>query len=136
MPGGACQPRRRVSQELERPLVEGEDDRGRLAGSERDLLERRELLVWPETWHVDGSDVHLDDIRSLVDAGIRVPEEVAVIGCDNLPVSELFTPRLTTVDVDMSALGTEIADTLHEILSTGEGLDVVPVPQVVIRDSA
>jgi hypothetical protein len=36
----------------------------------------------------------------------------------------------------MSALGTEIADTLHEILSTGEASDVVPAPRVVMRDSA
>ena len=91
--------------------------------------------------HPDAVLAYNDDyallaLRALVDAGVRVPDDVAVIGCDNLPVSELFTPRLTTVDVDMSALGTEIADTLHDILCTGEGSDIVPAPQVVVRDSA
>ena len=81
-------------------------------------------------------DYALLALRALVDAGVRVPDDVAVIGCDNLPVSELFTPRLTTVDVDMSALGTLIADTLHQILCTGDGSDVVPAPHVVVRDSA
>ena len=55
-----------------------------------------------------------------------MPDDVAVIGCDNLPVAELFTPRLTTVDVDMDELGTLIADALHQILCTGEGPDVIP----------
>lgn len=67
-----------------------------------------------------------------------VPDDVAVIGCDNLPVSELFTPRLTTVDLDARALGMLIADTLHRLLCTGEGPDSVPAPTpvVVVRDSA
>ena len=67
-----------------------------------------------------------------------MPDDVAVIGCDNLPVAELFTPRLTTVDVDMAELGLRIADTLHQMLLTGEGPDVIPfpTPAIVQRDSA
>ena len=83
-------------------------------------------------------DYALLALRALVDAGARVPNDVAVIGCDNLPVAELFTPRLTTVAVDMSALGTQIADALHQILRTGEEPQVIPAPTpvVVVRDSA
>ena len=83
-------------------------------------------------------DYALLALRALLDAGVRVPEDIAVIGCDNLPVAELFTPRLTTIHVDMRELGTAIADTLHQILSTGEGPDVVPMPkpEVIVRDSA
>lgn len=83
-------------------------------------------------------DYALLALRALLDAGVRVPEDVAVIGCDNLPVAELFTPRLTTIHVDMQELGTTIADTLHQILATGDGPDVVPMPppEVIVRDSA
>ena len=83
-------------------------------------------------------DYALLALRALVDAGIRVPDDIAVIGCDNLPVAELFMPRLTTVDVDMSAWGRSIADALHQILCSGEGPEVIPAPTpvVVVRDSA
>jgi DNA-binding LacI/PurR family transcriptional regulator len=83
-------------------------------------------------------DYALLALRALLDAGISVPDDMAVIGCDNLPVAELFTPRLTTVDVDMRALGNEIAETLHQILTTDTRPDVIPVPTptVVVRDSA
>ena len=83
-------------------------------------------------------DYALLALRALIDAGIRVPEDIAVIGCDNLPVAELFTPRLTTIDVDMRALGTDIAESLHQILVTGARPEVIPVPTpaVVVRDSA
>ena len=36
-------------------------------------------------------------IRSLRDAGLRVPEDVSVVGFDGLTVGEYMTPRLTTV---------------------------------------
>ena len=83
-------------------------------------------------------DYALLALRALLDAGVRVPDDIAVIGCDNLPVAELFTPRLTTIDVDMRELGTSIADTLHQILSTGTGPDIIPMPTpvVIVRDSA
>ena len=67
----------------------------------------------------------------------NVPDDIAVIGCDNLPVAELFTPRLTTIDVDMHELGTAIANTLHQILTTGTGPDIIPMPTPIVieRDS-
>jgi DNA-binding LacI/PurR family transcriptional regulator len=101
----------------------------------------KESLAGPT--HPDAVLAYNDDyallaLRSLVDGGVRVPDDVAVIGCDNLPVAELFTPRLTTVNVDMTALGTLIADSLHQMLCTGTAPDVIPVPAPVIveRDSA
>lgn len=83
-------------------------------------------------------DYALLALRALLDAGVRVPDDIAVIGCDDLPVAELFTPRLTTIAVDMRELGTSIADTLHQILSTGTGPDIIPMPTpvVIVRDSA
>lgn len=92
----------------------------------------------PDALLAYNDDYALLALRALVDAGVRVPDDIAVIGCDNLPVAELFTPRLTTVDVDMAALGVLIADALHGILCTGDEPAVVsvPTPVVVVRDSA
>jgi len=93
--------------------------------------------------HPDAILAYNDDyallaLRALVDAGIRVPDDVAVIGCDNLPAAELITPRLTTVDIDMRELGLLVAESLHAMLQTGEGPDVIPfpTPTIVQRDSA
>ncbi len=116
-------------------IVESPLDHDRIAGVVMGALAGR---THPDAVLAYNDDYALLALRALVDAGIRVPDDVAVIGCDNLPVSELFTPRLTTVDVDMNALGTLIADKLHQILCTGEGPDVIPAPTpvVVVRDSA
>jgi DNA-binding LacI/PurR family transcriptional regulator len=49
-------------------------------------------------------DVAIAVIAALSDAGIRVPEAVAVIGCDNIPLAQFINPPLTTLDFDEKQL--------------------------------
>ncbi|WP_159620563.1 LacI family DNA-binding transcriptional regulator [Ruania rhizosphaerae] len=44
-------------------------------------------------------------VRRLTASGVRVPEDVSVVGFDNTPVGELVTPALTTVAAPLRALG-------------------------------
>ncbi|MCX2923418.1 LacI family DNA-binding transcriptional regulator [Streptomyces sp. NEAU-W12] len=48
-------------------------------------------------------------MRALQDAGVRVPEETAVVGADNLMLGRLLRPRLTTVHLEVPS-GTELAE--------------------------
>ncbi|MFD4315083.1 LacI family DNA-binding transcriptional regulator [Streptomyces sp. NPDC058548] len=48
-------------------------------------------------------------MRALQDAGLAVPEEVAVVGADDLLLGRLLRPRLSTVRIDM-VLGRELAE--------------------------
>lgn len=49
--------------------------------------------------------IALGALRELKALNIRVPEQVAVVGYSNTPVSDLTTPALTTVDQKMYELG-------------------------------
>jgi len=40
-------------------------------------------------------------IAGLIESGARVPDDVSVIGYDNLEICELVTPKLTTVAQDI-----------------------------------
>ena len=51
-------------------------------------------------------------LKALVEASIRVPEQVALTGFDNLPWSVLLTPSLTTVDQSAYILGQAAAELL------------------------
>lgn len=44
-------------------------------------------------------------LDAIIDAGLKVPEDIAVIGFDNIPESENFEPALTTVAQDIYGLG-------------------------------
>jgi LacI family transcriptional regulator len=53
-------------------------------------------------------------IGALADAGLRVPEDMAVVGFDDIPLARYLTPPLTTVHVDMLRLGERAVDLLLE----------------------
>ena len=36
-------------------------------------------------------------MRALQDAGFRIPDQIALIGCDDLPICNLLRPRLTSI---------------------------------------
>jgi DNA-binding LacI/PurR family transcriptional regulator len=69
-------------------------------------------------------------VRHLIDGGLRIPEDVAVIGCDDSPVAALFQPSLTSVRAPWTSLAEPLRKLLSGELVTGSGkwhdLRVVP----------
>jgi LacI family transcriptional regulator len=53
-------------------------------------------------------------IRELHRAGIRVPEDIAVVGFDDMHLGALLTPPLTTVHQPMRLLGERACSMLLE----------------------
>jgi LacI family transcriptional regulator len=59
-------------------------------------------------------------LYALREAGVRVPEEIAVVGFDDIPTSRFITPALTTVRVPIAELGTRAtARLLHALRGSG-----------------
>ena len=54
-------------------------------------------------------------IGSLTEAGVRVPQDVAVAGFDDIPIARYLTPPLTTVHVGLLELGERAVGRLLEI---------------------
>lgn len=78
-------------------------------------------------------------IRSLRDHGLRVPEDVSVIGFDDIQGAAYHTPSLTTVRQPLNSMGNTAARILLERIRGGASQDYpeqVPiVPELIIRES-
>lgn len=79
-------------------------------------------------------------LRALHEAGRRIPEDVSVVGFDDLPESSYFTPPLTTVRQDFAEVGSRSLRVLVRAIETvaaGERPpqgSLVP-PELVVRGS-
>jgi LacI family transcriptional regulator len=51
------------------------------------------------------------------DLGLRVPDDVSIIGFDNIPESALSEPPLTTIDQSIQQMGYEAARLLVELIA-------------------
>lgn len=72
----------------------------------------RELLSSPDrpTAIFAGSDLQaLGAIEAARGLGLRVPEDVSIVGYDDIPLAQWLTPRLTTVHQPLRRMGEEAA---------------------------
>lgn len=76
-------------------------------------------------------------IRALHDAGLRVPEDVSVVGFDDIRMAAFSTPSITTIRQPLQQMGEKAAQILLSRMSGKmEHPDEVAVePELVIRES-
>jgi DNA-binding LacI/PurR family transcriptional regulator len=75
-------------------------------------------------------------IHGLADRGLRIPEDISVVGFDNIADSGHFRPPLTTVNQDFEALGRAgVATILRQLGEDVEETAAVVVPHLVVRES-
>jgi LacI family transcriptional regulator len=80
-------------------------------------------------------------IRALGKAGMRVPDQVSVIGFDDVSPSAIYSPALTTVRQPMENMGTTAATIVLEAINAG--LEKKPTrtihrridPELIVRES-
>jgi len=78
-------------------------------------------------------------IRALTEAGLRVPQDVSVVGFDDIQSAAFYTPSLTTVRQPLNEMGKMGARILLERIADPESKDlaaeVVVQPELVVRES-
>lgn len=67
-------------------------------------------------------------LAALAEAGLRVPDDIAVGGFDDIPIARYVVPSLTTIRVPIAALGAAAMDALFRALAQAGDKSVGPRP--------
>lgn len=80
--------------------------------------------------------IALATIRALTERGLRVPEDVAVVGYDDLEIAIHATPPLTTVRQNIAQGAEAMVDLLLRRLEGEPASSFVMAPELIVRGSA
>nr|WP_231134920.1 LacI family DNA-binding transcriptional regulator [Motilibacter deserti] len=100
------------------------------AAAMRRLLELPER---PDGVFVCGDLMALGAMTAVAEAGLRVPEDVAIVGFDDVPAAAYARPALTTVRQDVPGFGAAAAEQILAL--TASGTDAEPAGPVVLETS-
>jgi len=66
-------------------------------------------------------------IKALKECNIRIPDDVSIIGFDNLPLSSTMDPALTTIDVSKRKIGYLAITVLDDLINASEAQPPVKI---------
>ena len=91
----------------------------------------------PTAFFADNDMIALGAVKAMTDMGVRVPDDVSVVGFDDLPFSSISAPPLTTLRVPKMEMGRVAVRRIAEIIKTGEDLCLKQqvLPMFIERDS-
>ncbi|MGB7537952.1 MAG: LacI family DNA-binding transcriptional regulator [Anaerolineales bacterium] len=114
-------------------IVHGDYSENSGAEKMRVLLDRAPDL---DAVFVNSDLMAIAAMRELRETGKRVPEDVAVVGYDNLSIDDKVTPTLTTVSQNIPLVGKLLAQNLLQYIKTRAVTHVTVPVELVVRQSA
>ena len=107
-----------------------------ISGGYRAMLGLLEAGPVPDAVFAANDLMAVGVLRALRERRIRVPEDVAVVGFDDVPLAADADPPLTTVRQPLEAMGRQMARMLIDLADGGQATSVTLDVALVPRDSA
>jgi LacI family transcriptional regulator len=120
-------------------------DRGLIAHCEPETEDGRKAALHLLGLHPDVDSllafndlVAVGALQACQELGREVPQSVAIVGCDDIPLASLVTPPLTTLRIPTREIGEaamrSLIATIHE--DQPEATQITLTPELVVRSSA
>ena len=97
------------------------------------LRENKEL---PDAIFGINDEAAIGTITALREEGIKVPEEISVIGCDNISISQFVQPPLTTIEIPKFEVGILAANMILRRIRGMPTENIMLSGKLITRESA
>jgi DNA-binding LacI/PurR family transcriptional regulator len=112
-------------------LLNGEFERHMAYAAMNEVFCRETRVTFDAVFTGD-DDAAIGVLKSLHEHGLRVPEDVAVIGFDDLGFAPFLNPPLTTVRAPTERVGQIATERLFELLENHPSDEMVVLPTEII----
>jgi LacI family transcriptional regulator len=131
---------KKAMNDLELPVLEGYLVNGGLFSIQEGKAAMEELLSLkdlPTAVFVAGDHMAIGAIEAIKEKGLKVPEDISIIGYDDIEMAAYITPKLTTIKQDTEMIGYQAAQLLMEqILQKKKLITSKRIPvELIIRES-
>ena len=82
----------------------------------------RQNIKFPPALIADNDLIALGAMRAFTQCGIKIPDEISIIGFDDIPLASLIEPQLTSINVPCDALGESAVNQLLWRKNNPEGV--------------
>ena len=86
----------------------------------QDMLEQVDVDNLPSALFCVNDIIAMGCIRALQKKGLNIPQDISVVGFDNLPAGEISSPSLTTIEVSKQQIGQRAMNLLHSKINKGD----------------
>ncbi|WP_407272429.1 LacI family DNA-binding transcriptional regulator [Radiobacillus sp. PE A8.2] len=91
---------------------------------------------YPQAVYAASDMMALGALKAIKEVGLRVPQDIKLIGCDDIEACRYSDPPLATIKQDKDKMGKLAAHMLHDLISKNTEPNAVMVdPELVLRES-
>jgi LacI family transcriptional regulator, galactose operon repressor len=101
------------------------------------MMMKKLLSAKPDAIFAASDTMAIGAIRAVREAGLRVPDDIAVIGFDDLPIASQLEIKLTTVRQPIIQFGEKAVDTLIDLIENGikPSRRIIMETELIVRES-
>jgi len=96
--------------------------RSTIEGAYEDMLEYLSgSPKLPTAFFADNDIIACGAMKALKETGVKIPQDVSIVGFDDMPFCTIIEPPLSTISVDKKMLGTFAVEDLIRLIANGKG---------------
>ncbi len=92
----------------------------------------------PEGIFAVNDEMAIGVMKKITELGLRIPQDIAVIGYDNVPMASIVTPALTTVNQPLMTMCIQGTNILRELMHGEDQMKrrIMLEPSIIVRETA